>query len=78
MISHADAERLLAEERHRRSAAVHSYLATISQLGQLIDRLGELHADLAADDRLQQSLHALGFVWGYVEGELRMAACDKS
>jgi len=78
MISHADAARLLTDELHRRATAVRSYLAIITQIGLLMERLGELHADLPNDDRLQQSLHALAFVWGYVEGELRMAVCDKS
>lgn len=78
VISHAEAERLVAEEVQLRATAVKSYLTTISQLGQLIDRLGGLHTELASDDRLQQSLHALGFVWGYVESELRMAVSEKS
>jgi len=62
------------QELSVRAAAVAPYLATVADLGRMVERLGELHASLSADDRLQQVLHSLSFVWGYVEAELRAAA----
>ena len=58
----------------RRAAAVAQYLPIIAALGRMVDQLGELHAELDADDRLQQVLHSLGFCWQFVEMELRAAA----
>lgn len=69
-----DLEAAVAAERLQRAAIAASYLGLVTELGKLIDRLGDLHADLDADDALQQSLHAVGFVWQYFEQELRIVA----
>jgi hypothetical protein len=58
----------------RRASAVAQYLPTVAALSRMVDQLCELHADLDADDRLQQVLHSLGFCWQYVEAELHEAA----
>lgn len=61
-------------DEFRRAAAVAQYLPTVAALSRMVDQLCELHADLDADDRLQQVLHSLCFCWQYVEIELRDAA----
>jgi hypothetical protein len=58
----------------RRAAIAASYLSLTDELGQLVDRLFDLHGDLADDDALHQSLHALVFVWQYFEQELHIVA----
>jgi hypothetical protein len=64
----------VARVRLRRAASARAYLDTISELGRLIDRLGDLHGDLEAEDGLHQTLHALTFTWLYVEQELLIVA----
>ncbi len=63
------ADELRAERE--RALAVAAYLPTVAAIARMVDYLGALHAELPADDRLQQVLHSLGFVWEYVEAELR-------
>jgi hypothetical protein len=65
-------------ERLQRAAIVSSYLATATELGKLVDRLSELHGELAAEDGLNQTLHALTFVWQHVELALHIVAQGKN
>jgi hypothetical protein len=70
----ADLVALVEQEKSERAAAVARYQPTIEVLGRMVDQLCELHTELDPDDRLQQTLGSLAFLWGYVEDELRAAA----
>lgn len=74
MDSEAQIEATLKVAEVRRADAVAKHLATIASIGRMVDQLGELHCDLAEDDRLQQVLGSLSFLWGHVEDELLAAA----
>ncbi len=58
----------------KRARIVSQYLTTVACIGRMVDQLGDLHAELPPDDRLQQVLHSLSLLWGYVETELHEAA----
>lgn len=73
-----DLEHAVETARLRRAAVAASHLGTAGALATLVDRLGELHADLDADDAFHQSLHALTFVWQHFEQELHIVAQGKN
>ena len=58
----ADLVALVERAKSERAAAVARHLPTIEVLGRMVDQLGELHAELPADHRLQQTLGSLAFL----------------